>query len=151
MSGDGRRQFAQEASMHLRILPALGLAALFAVTACARSQSPVLYPNAKLQSVGKEQADRDVEACRQMADDYVKNPMAKDAARGGAVGGVGGAAVGGVVSGDGAGRGAAIGAATGATAGAVYGAAKDVGPTDVYKGFVNRCLRERGYEVAGWQ
>jgi hypothetical protein len=44
-----------------------------------------------------------------------------------------------------------IGAATGATAGAVYGAAKDVGPTNVYKGFVNRCLRERGYEVVGWQ
>ena len=140
--------------MHSRMLGPLGLAALFAITACAHSQSPVLYPNAKLQSVGKEQADRDVEACRQLADEYVKNPMAKDAARGGAVGGVGGAAVGavgGAVSGHGAGRGAMIGAATGATAGAVYGAAKDVGPTNVYKGFVNRCLRERGYEVVGWQ
>jgi hypothetical protein len=44
-----------------------------------------------------------------------------------------------------------VGAATGATAGAVHGAAKDVGPTPVYKGFVNRCLRERGYDVVGWQ
>lgn len=47
-----------------------------------------------------------------MADEYVSNPMAKDAAKGGA---------------------------------------KDVGPTPIYKGFVNRCLRERGYEVVGWQ
>ena len=136
------------------IVSAAALAALCALAGCAHSQSPVLYPNAKLQQAGKEQADRDVEACRKMADDYVSNPMAKDAAKGGAVGGVGGAAVGavaGAVTGHGAGRGAAVGAATGATAGAVHGAAKDVGPTHVYKGFVNRCLHERGYEVVGWQ
>jgi len=140
--------------MHSRMLVAITLAALVAAGACARSQSPVLYPNAKLQSAGKDQADRDVDACRQLADEYVKNPMAKDAARGGAIGGVGGAAVGavgGAVSGHGAGRGAMVGAATGATAGAVAGAAKDVGPAATYKGFVNRCLRERGYEVVGWQ
>ncbi|PYM28657.1 MAG: cell envelope biogenesis protein OmpA [Candidatus Rokuibacteriota bacterium] len=140
--------------MHSRLLVTVALAALGALAGCAHSQSPVLYPNAKLQQVGKEQADRDVEACRQMASEYVSNPMAKDAAKGGAIGGVGGAAVGavaGAVTGHGAGRGAAVGAATGATAGAVHGAAKDVGPTPVYKGFVNRCLRERGYEVVGWQ
>jgi len=140
--------------MHSRLLVTVALAALGALAGCAHSQSPVLYPNAKLQHVGKEQADRDVGACRQMADEYVSNPMAKDAAKGGAIGGVGGAAVGavaGAVTGHGAGRGAAVGAATGATAGAVHGAAKDVGPTPVYKGFVNRCLRERGYEVVGWQ
>jgi len=128
------------------IVSAAALAALCALAGCAHSQSPVLYPNAKLQQAGKEQADRDVEACRKMADDYVSNPMAKDAAKGGAVGGVGGAAVGavaGAVTGHGAGRGAAVGA--------VHGAAKDVGPTHVYKGFVNRCLHERGYEVVGWQ
>jgi outer membrane lipoprotein SlyB len=140
--------------MHSRTFAAVALAALGALAGCAHSQSPVLYPNAKLQAVGKAQADADVAACRQMASDYVSNPMAKDAAKGGAIGGVGGAAVGavaGAVTGHGAGRGAMIGAATGATAGAVHGAAKDVGPTPVYKGFVNRCLRERGYEVVGWQ
>jgi len=140
--------------MHSRVLVTVALASLGALAGCAHSQSPALYPNAKLQQVGKEQADRDVGACRQMADEYVSNPMAKDAARGGAIGGVGGAAVGavaGAVTGHGAGRGAAVGAATGATAGAVHGAAKDVGPTPAYKGFVNRCLRERGYEVVGWQ
>jgi hypothetical protein len=55
------------------------------------------------------------------------------------------------VSGGGAGRGAAIGAATGATAGAVHGAVKSSGPSPIYKNFVDRCLREKGYEVIGWQ
>jgi predicted small lipoprotein YifL len=140
--------------MRSRIQSAAVLATLVVLAGCAHSQSPVLYPNAKLQQVGKEQADRDVEACRQMASDYVSNPMGKDVAKGAAVGGVGGAAVGaagGAVSGHGAGLGAAVGAATGATAGAVHGVAKDAGPTSAYKGFVNRCLRERGYEVVGWQ
>ena len=67
---------------------------------------------------------------------------------------LGGAAIGavaGAVSGGGAGTGAAIGAATGATAGVVHGAATSVEPSPIYKGFVDRCLRERGYEVIGWQ
>jgi len=55
------------------------------------------------------------------------------------------------VSGRGAGTGAAIGAATGGTAGAAHSAAKQTGPSPVYKGFVNRCLHEKGYDVVGWQ
>src|SRR3989442_9381610 len=123
--------------MHSRLLVTVALAALCALAGCAHSQSPVLYPNAKLQQAGKEQADRDVEACRKMADDHVSNPMAKDAAKGGAVGGVGGAAVGavaGAVTGHGAGRGAAVGAATRAPAGAGPRAPEDVGPTPGCKG-----------------
>jgi len=63
------------------------------------------------------------------------------------VGGAGGEAV----AGGGAGRGAAIGAATGATAGAIHGAVKSSGPSPAYKNFADRCLREKGYEVIGWQ
>jgi uncharacterized protein YcfJ len=125
-----------------------------ALGACARAQSPVLYPNAKLQQVGKEQADQDIEACRKLADDWVESTAGKDIAKGTAVGAVGGAAIGavaGAVSGRGAGAGAAVGAATGGTAGAVHGAAKQTSPSPVYKQFVNRCLQERGYEVLGWQ
>src|SRR5439155_1541176 len=66
---------SEEAPMHSRLLVTVALAALGALAGCAHSQSPVLYPNAKLQQVGKEQADRDVEACRQMASEYVSNPM----------------------------------------------------------------------------
>ena len=123
---------------------------------CAHYQSPVLYPNAKLKEVGRAQADAEIAACRSLADDYVSSgaARAKEIGKDTAVGGVGGAAIGavaGAVSGGGAGRGAAIGAATGATAGAVHGTAKSVGPNPIYKGFVDRCLHERGYQVIGWQ
>ena len=125
-------------------------------TACAHSQSPVLYPNAKLKEAGRAQADAEISACRSLADDYVSSggATAKEVGKDTAAGGAGGAAVGavaGAVSGHGAGAGAAIGAATGATAGAVHGVFKSAGPSPVYKNFVDRCLRERGYEVIGWQ
>jgi outer membrane lipoprotein SlyB len=121
---------------------------------CARTQSPVLYPNAKLQQVGPEQAERDIEQCRALAARHVPSAAGKEVGRGAAVGAASGAAIGGVagaVSGRGAGTGAAVGAATGATAGAVGGVAKQTVPSPVYKEFVARCLRERGYDVIGWQ
>jgi hypothetical protein len=123
---------------------------------CAHSQSPVLYPNAKLEQVGKAQADADIATCRQKADGYVSSggATAKEVGKDTAVGGAGGAAVGAVAgagSGGGAGRGAAIGAATGATAGAVHGAVKSAGPSPIYKNFVDHCLRDKGYQVIGWQ
>lgn len=130
------------------------LVVVAALAGCARTQSPVLYPNAKLQHAGKAQADHDIEDCRKLADAYVQSTAAKDIGKGAAVGAAGGAAVGavgGAVSGRGAGFGAALGAATGATAGAVHGVAKQTGPSPVYKQYVNRCLRDRGYEVLGWQ
>lgn len=135
---------------------ATAIVTLMIAAGCAHSQSPVLYPNAKLKEAGKAQADAEISACRSLADDYVSSggATAKEIGKDTAAGGVGGAAVGavaGAVSGGGAGRGAAIGAATGATAGAVHGTYKSSGPSHVYKNFVDRCLRERGYEVIGWQ
>jgi uncharacterized protein YcfJ len=132
------------------------LVAVTLAVGCSHAQSPVLYPNAKLEQVGKAQAQADISTCRQRADEYVSSgaATAKEVGKDTAVGGVGGAAVGavaGAVSGGGAGRGAAIGAATGATAGAVHGAVKSSGPNPIYKSFVDRCLRDKGYEVIGWQ
>ena len=125
-----------------------------ALIGCARTQRPILYPNAHLQQVGKAQADKDIEACRELASQNVPSAAGKEIAKDTAIGAAGGAAVGavaGAVSGRGAGTGAATGAATGGTAGAVHGTAKQTGPSPVYKGFVNRCLHEKGYEVVGWQ
>jgi hypothetical protein len=139
----------------IRVTPALLMVVTLAL-GCSHSQSPVLYPNAKLETAGKAQADADISHCRQRADEYVSSgaATAKEVGKDTAVGGAGGAAVGavaGAVAGGGAGRGAAIGAATGATAGAVHGAVKSSGPSPIYKNFVDRCLREKGYEVIGWQ
>ena len=113
-------------------------------------------PAARIGTLAAWPTVRRFASCRSLADDYTSSgaATAKEIGKDTAVGGVGGAAVGavgGAVSGGGAGRGAAIGAAVGATAGAVTGTAKSVGPSPVYKNFVDRCLRERGYEVIGWQ
>jgi hypothetical protein len=82
---------------------------------------PVLYPNAHMQSVGKEVAAQDIEACRQLAEAAGAEEGSGKAGRvatGTAVGaGVGAAsgAVGGAIFGA-AGRGSMIGAASGAGA-----------------------------------
>ena len=135
---------------------------LTVVAGCASSKKPVLYPNAKMQQTDPDEVQRDIDDCRRQASEYVESTAGKDIAKGAAVGGGAGAAVGaaggavrGAMGGRGAGAGAAtgaaVGAATGATAGAMHGAVKQTAPSPIYKQFVNRCLRERGYDVIGWQ
>ena len=92
---------------------------------CSTAQ-PVLYPNAHMQSVGKEIVAQDIEACRQLAEAAGAEEGSGKAGRvatGTAVGaGVGAAsgAVGGAISGA-AGRGSMIGAASGAVWGLLTG------------------------------
>lgn len=125
------------------------------------ARRPVLYPNAKLQSVGRAAAERDVDACMRLAQEYLSSggrigTTARNVATDTAIGGAGGAAVGavgGAVLGD-AGRGAAVGAATGATAGlmnSIFGSMRSREPDPAYANFVARCLSERGYETIGWE
>ena len=68
---------------------------------------------------------------------------------GGAIGGATGA-VGGAILGR-PGTGAALGAATGATAGLMRSLFRRDEPSQAYRGFVDRCLRERGYDPVGWE
>ena len=124
------------------------------ITGCS-APSPVLYPNARLNEVGQAEANRDIEACMQLAEAGGANPApgqagraARSTAVGGAAGGATGA-VGGAILGN-AGRGAAFGAATGATAGLMRSIFSRPEPSGAYKNFVNRCLREKGYEPVGW-
>ncbi len=121
---------------------------------CAGPQ-PVLYPNAHLSSVGEEQAEKDVEQCRQMAEEGGAKPddgkgevLAKQTVVGGAVGAASGA-VGGAVVGS-VGSGSMVGAAVGATMGFLRGLFSSPPPSQAYMNFVNRCLHERGYEPTGW-
>lgn len=135
------------------------LITLLVLTACS-SAHPVLYPNAHLQSVGKEAAARDIEDCKQLAESAGAEEGAGTGGRvatGTAVGaGVGAAsgAVGGAISGA-AGSGSAIGAASGAVWGLLtslfYAVVGPSQPNQAYTNFVNRCLQEKGYEVTGWQ
>ncbi|MBI3781766.1 MAG: hypothetical protein HY270_00015 [Deltaproteobacteria bacterium] len=138
----------------------LAIAAVLALDACC-AQRPVLYPNDQYQREGASAAQAAVTDCMQRADEFVKTKLAGTAkagqvAKGTAVGGATGAAigaVGGAVAGD-AGRGAAVGAATGATAGllsSIFGVFQQPTVDPVYANFVERCLRERGYEPIGWK
>ena len=131
----------------------LGLAAALALGACATAQRPVLYPNAHLKNIGDANAQRDIDQCMQLADESGVSRSNNQVARRGAEGAAVGAAAGGVgtlIHGGRVGGGAAAGAAIGGAAGAVHGAFQNDGnPT--YRNFVQRCLRERGYDVIGWQ
>ena len=129
----------------------LGILIVLLLAGCA--SGPVLYPNAYLEKVGQEQAQRDIDDCRQKADAYVKSDAAKTMAKDTAIGGAGGAVVGGAmgaVTGS-FGQGVGVGAAGGAAAGLVTGIIKASQPSPLYKSFVNRCLSAKGYEPIGWQ
>lgn len=124
------------------------------VAACA--PKPILYPNAHYKDVGEEAADRDIDACSEMAKEAGAAPsqgktgqVAGSTAAGGAIGSASGA-VGGAVVGR-PGRGAMVGAAGGATAGFLRGLFRRAPPSPAYKQFVQRCLKERGYEPVGWE
>jgi uncharacterized membrane protein len=114
----------------------------------------VFYPNSHLQSVGQAQADRDIAECKQLAHtsgvaEKKDGEVGKKAATGAAVGGASAGAWG-LVSGN-AGQRALAGAAAGAAAGAVGGGVQKTETSPLFRNFVDRCLRERGYEVIGWQ
>jgi outer membrane lipoprotein SlyB len=121
------------------------------IGACAAR--PVLYPNAHLKTVGQAEADAEIAACMQLADENISSHKAEEVAKDSAVGaGVGAAAgaAGGAVLGN-AGRGAAVGAAGGGAGGLMRGIFRSSQPTATYKNFVNHCLKDRGYEPIGWE
>jgi hypothetical protein len=122
-------------------------------TGCAQKQ-PVLYPNSHLKRVGKQAAQADIEHCIQLARDYGADTdkgaeIAKSSAKGAAVGAAGGAAVG-AVTGNFS-RGLAAGAAGGAAVSGTRQALRSGDPDPVFKRFVEKCLRDKGYEPIGWK
>jgi len=126
--------------------------ALLVIFGCG-TQKPVLYPNAYYEKVGGTRAETDIDECSSRAREYVSSNPAKGVAKDTVVGGGAGAAVGavgGAIVGSAA-RGAAVGAATGATAGLLRGLFQSSEPDPLYKSFVEKCLREKGYEPMGWK
>lgn len=146
-----------------RLRTSSAVLALLMLSACS-SARPVLYPNAHLESVGKEGAEQDIETCKQSAE----SAGAEESTGGGKVGrvatntavgagaGAASGALGSVIAGASAGLGSMVGAASGAVWGLLTGVFyAAVGPShqpnQAYTNFVNRCLQEKGYEVTGWQ
>ena len=120
---------------------------------CA-SKRPVLYPNHQLAMVGQETAEADIDHCMELARTYGAEPqaggeVAKDTATGAAVGGATGAAIGAVLGG--VGKGAAAGAAGGAAGSLTRSVIHSGDPDPTFQRFVEKCLRDKGYEPVGWR
>ena len=130
------------------------------VSACA-SHRPVLSSNEHLARVGPSVAEGDIDECirraeavpnerRDTSKEDVVGGTAASTAVGAAAGGAGGAVVGR------AGQGAAAGAAGGAAASLTYALVRGLftsnrAPDLSRRAFIDRCLREKGYEPAGWK
>ncbi len=126
---------------------------MLAMTGCANR--PVLYPNEQLEQNGRQAGDSAIDQCEAMASEsdisnvkYKSKRIATNGATGAALGAASGA-VGGAIRG-GAGLGALIGAASGAAVGIISGLVGSNEPSPTYQQFVNSCLKERGYDVVGW-
>lgn len=130
-------------------------ALIFALSACSTfsSKQPVLYPNAHLQKVGADVAQQHINECMSLADNSgiskTNNQIMKKTAEGAAIGAATGAVRGGI-RGKNIGENTLGGAAIGGTAGAIHGAFNS-DMNRAYQGFVNECLKNRGFKVIGWQ
>jgi len=117
------------------------------------SARPVLYPNAYLKKVGEAQAGKDIDEALKMAEDYkLRSTDYPEKAQKTAVSTVAGAATGtavGAITG-GPGLGAVTGAAGGAAGGTINCIFGSSSPPQTYRKFVEAYLRERGYQVIGW-
>jgi hypothetical protein len=131
---------------------------MIGIVGCATAR-PILYSNQKYQQVGRATADQDIAACTALANQAGATPdqsrgaqVAKNAGVG-AVAGAAGGAVGGAIGGA-----PGIGAAAGAAGGAVWSViwsmfswTEPTPPSAVHMNYVNQCLADRGYQVAGWK
>jgi outer membrane lipoprotein SlyB len=133
------------------------LAGCAATGSASPSAKPVFYPNATLNRVGEAKAREEAEACMANAraagltPEEKDNAVARGAARGAATGGAVGA-VSGIIRGkgvEGVVGNAAGGAAIGGAAGAVGGAFHEK-PSSIYRNYVQRCLKDKGFDVIGW-
>ena len=136
-----------------KTLKVFALSCLLLLVACSQKR-PVLYPNYHLQQVGDKTAQTEIDDCIRFAKEYgasssSNGKVAKSTAKGGAVGAAGGAATGAVLGS--VGRGAAAGSAGGAAVGCLQGIFRSPEPDPVFRRFVEKCLREKGYEPIGWK
>lgn len=133
----------------------LALALCILTNAGCATQKPVLYPNDHYKQVGEEQAEKDIEDCQAQAEKAGATPdtgkgkqVAKDTAVSTGIGAAAGA-VGGAIVGS-AGYGAAIGAASGAVWGLFGSMFRSSGPSEAHKGYVIRCMKDKGYDPTGY-
>ncbi len=137
-------------------LKILAVAVLFGTAAC--SQRPVLYDNAMYQK-SPEKAKTAIETCVKKAEDANASGNGKlaDTAYRGAAGGAASGAAGGAAAaaGNAFGGNYDIGGSIGmsaaaGTAGNVVLALFDRDVDPIFANYVNICLKQKGYQVVGW-
>jgi outer membrane lipoprotein SlyB len=131
---------------------------LLGIGACA-SQRPILSSNEHLSRVGAEVAERDIDQCINQAKvrtdgvDASKDNVVAGAASGSVAGAAAGGASGAIFGH--AGRGAAAGAVGGVagslTQALIQGLFRPKPPQPSNQQVVDSCLRQKGYEPAGWK
>lgn len=127
-------------------------ASLLIVSGCAQKR-PVLYQNAHYKQTSSEQREKDIDYCiKQGQENIGETSRGKKAVSGGVTGSIIGGAVGlgvGIITGN-PGRSTAAGALGGGAGGAAGGALSDSGNA-LFRKYVDRCLREKGYDPIGWK
>jgi hypothetical protein len=127
------------------------------VTACIAPE-PTLRSNKRLQLYGRQAAQEEIDTCRQKVEQAGLTPgvhQSGNTATGALLGGLLGSAVGasaGIIGGlPGVTIGAATGGGLGLIIGLVGGTYKPLVPDPPYIDAFERCMKEKGYEVTGWQ
>lgn len=126
---------------------------LVTLSAGCSSKQPIVYPNAHLERVGHGQYEADLQSCVAKADEYASAPsqsgqIAERATKGAVIGAASGAAAGAVLGRSGTRAGAR--AAGRGTSGLVSGLFGADGPHPVVRRFIERCMRDKGYDIIGW-
>ena len=117
-------------------------------------QRPVLYPNQHYDRVGEAVAQTDIDECMTLAESHGVSAASGDdaaanVAKTAAIGGAAGAAAGAVRGRPG--RGAGVGAAAAGAGATMREVFRRRQPDPVFKNFVDRCLRDKGYSTVGWK
>lgn len=131
----------------------LALLALLALGGCATNQ-PIVYsqqgaPDKAASKAVIADCEAQAEAAGATRYGGSAGQVAGNTARSAAVGAAGGA-VGGAIAGN-ALQGAGIGAASAAAISLVQNLLAPPAPNPAYRAFVERCLRDKGVEIVGWQ
>ncbi len=135
----------------------VALILLLTITACSGPQ-PILRSNKQLHVYGKEQARQEIESCQRKAETAGLRPgggQSANAATGAVLGLTLGGAIGASAGAWGGLVGVTIGAAAGSGLGLVIGLLggtfKPLEPDPSYADAVTKCLKEKGYEISGWE
>ena len=147
-------------SLKNMLLQGAALLSLFLGIAACASQRPVLSSNEHLMRVGAEVGQRDIDECMTRAEatstesgnastGNVVAGTATSSVVGAAAGGAGGAIFG--HAGQGAAAGAVGGVVGSLTQALLQGLFQRKPPQPSNQQFVDNCLRQKGYEPAGWK